>query len=588
MSYSTSTIGHLITDVNQKYFLPAIQRPYVWTSDQVVMLIDSLMKGYPISSFMFWAVDQELKQELRIYNFIENWQPGKHNPAASADGRDIVLVLDGQQRLTSLQIALRGSFSEKAKYKRRSNPDAWTEKTLYLDLLTDPEEPGEDEDIDLGISYGLRFHEHPPRNDYRHHWFRLGNILNHATKDELEALIARTLDELHHGVTPFQRDLVADTLQRLHDVIWVEENINYYTERAGSVDRVLDIFVRANDGGVKLSKSDLMMSMITSKWEEGSARDEVFGFVDHINKSLGVPNAINKDFVLKACLVLCGFDVKYNVSNFTTEAIRTIERNWTAIKDAIERTFRFLNGLGISKENLSSLNAALPITWYLFHLPGVTLMGSSQFDRQNARAVQRWLLNSLLMGVFAGTSDRTIARARDTLIAAQELGRAFPEEQLYDALAIGGRQTRLDERAIEELLDLKYKKSKTFLALSLLYDDLDWGGTSYHVDHIIPRADASRRVLMGMNLPEHRIQEILASVDRLGNLQLLPAPENLEKGSMSFRSWITSRSDAYKERHMISQKPDLWTAAQLPEFVQDRDRLIRKRLSERAMRQVAE
>jgi hypothetical protein len=444
MSYSTSTIGHLLADVNHRYFLPAIQRPYVWTADQVVMLIDSLMKGYPISSFMFWAVEEDLKKELRIYNFIEHWQPGKQNPVASTDGRNIILVLDGQQRLTSLQIALRGSFAEKAKYKRHSNPDAWTEKTLYLDLLTDAEEPGEEEDIDLGISYGLRFHAHTPRNDYRHHWFRLGDILNYASEEQLYALISRTLAELHQGVTPFQRDLVASTLRRLHEVIWIEENINYYTETAGSVDRVLDIFVRANDGGVKLSKSDLMMSMITSKWHEGSARDEVFGFVDHINKSLGVPNAINKDFVLKSCLVLCGFDVKYNVSNFTTEAIRTIERNWAAIKDAIERTFRFLNSLGISKENLSSLNAVLPITWYLFHLPGVTLRGSSEFDRQNARAVQRWLLNSLLMGVFAGTSDRTIARARDTLIAAQGMGRDFPEEQLYDALALGGRQTRLD------------------------------------------------------------------------------------------------------------------------------------------------
>jgi hypothetical protein len=374
----------------------------------------------------------------------------------------------------------------------------------------------------------------------------------------------------------------------LHEVIWIEENINYYTETAGSVDRVLDIFVRANDGGVKLSKSDLMMSMITSKWHEGSARDEVFGFVDHINKSLGVPNAINKDFVLKSCLVLCGFDVKYNVSNFTTEAIRTIERNWAAIKDAIERTFRFLNSLGISKENLSSLNAVLPITWYLFHLPGVTLRGSSEFDRQNARAVQRWLLNSLLMGVFAGTSDRTIARARDTLIAAQGMGRDFPEEQLYDALALGGRQTRLDERAIEELLELKYRKTKTFLALSLLYDDIDWGGTTYHVDHIIPQDHANRRVLMARNLPEHRIQEIIGAVDRLANLQLLPAQENMEKGAISFDAWITGRSDAYRDRHLISYKPDLWTAAQLPEFVQDRARLIRQRLSSKVGRETVE
>ena len=138
--------------------------------------------------------------------------------------------------------------------------------------------------------------------------------------------------------------------------------------------------------------------------------------------------------------------------------------------------------------------------------------------------------------------------------------------------------TRLNERAVEDLLGLEYGKPKTFLVLSLLYDDLDWGGTVYHVDHIIPQAHAARRVLMGMNLPEHRIREITGSVDRLGNLQLLSAQENLEKGPLPFESWITGRSDAYRERHLIEYTPDLWTAAMLPDFMCGRERLIRQRL----------
>ncbi len=578
MSYSTSTIGALLKEVNRRYFLPAIQRPYVWKAAQVSMLIDSLMKGYPISSFMFWSVDGALKEDMKIYSFIENWQPGMQNPPASSDGRDVILVLDGQQRLTSLQIALRGTFSEKVKYKRRSNPDAWSEKTLYLDLLKDPNDEDEEGETDLALSYGLRFHAHPPRNNYLHHWFRLGRILNYETESVLEDLVQETLADLHRGVTAYQREIATQTLRRLHRVIWTEEAINYYTETSSSLDRVLDIFVRANDSGAPLSKSDLMMSLITSKWERGSARDEVFGFVDHIKNGLGSPNKISKDFVLKSCLVLCGFDVKYNVSNFTNDAVSEIERQWPAIKNAIERTFLFLNQRGISEENLSSLNAVLPIAWYLFHLPDVTLRGSSIFDQQNARAVQRWLLNSLLMGVFAGTSDRTISLARATLKEAQQSGRSFPERQLYDALAVAGRQTRLDERAVEDLLELRYNRNKTFLVLSLLYRDLDWSGTTYHVDHIIPKALAQRRVLMARNLPEHRIQQIVSSVDRLGNLQLLPSHENLEKADMPFAAWITSRTDSYRGKHMISQKPDLWTETSLPEFVQDRERLIRDRL----------
>jgi len=578
MSYSTITIGKLLSEVNQQYFLPAFQRPYVWGPSQVITLIDSLLKGYPISSFMFWSIDEALKQELNIYSFIENWQPGMQNPPASVDGRDVVLVLDGQQRITSLLVALRGTFSEKTKNKRRSNPDAWNDKTLYLDLLKDPTDDHGDEDSDLGVSYGLRFHTHPPRNDYRHHWFRLGDILNYQTEAQLETLIEKELTSLHHGVTAYERELITTSLRRLHQVVWDDEVINYFTETSSSLDRVLDIFVRANDGGTKLSKSDLLMSMITSKWEKGSARDEVFGFVDYINKGLNSPNKITKDFVLKACLVLCGFDVKYNVSNFTSQSISDIERNWPAIKDSIERTFQFLNGLGITADNLTSLNAVLPIAWYLFHSPSVTLRGSSIFDQQNARGIQRWLVNSLLMGVFAGTSDRTISHARATLSSSIQTDRNFPEAQLYHALAIGGRLTRLDDRAVEDLFELGYGKPKTFLALSLLYNNLDWGGTVYHVDHIIPQARAARRVLMGMNIPEHKIREINAAVNRLGNLQLLPGQENLGKGDMPFEAWITSRSDGYREHHMIDDTPDLWTATMLPDFVRGRERLIRQRL----------
>ena len=567
MSYATITIGDLLADVNRRYFLPAIQRPYVWNADQVITLIDSLMKRYPVSSFMFWSVDEALKRELKIYSFVENWKPGMQNATASADGRDVTLVLDGQQRITSLLVALRGTFAEKAKYKRHSNSDAWTERTLYLDLLKDPAEEDEDADVELGVSYGLRFHALPPRNDHRHHWFRVGDMLNYRTEEKLQALIETTLARMHHGVTDYERDIVTSTLRRLHQVIWADEVINYYVETSPSVDRVLDIFVRANDGGTKLSKSDLLMSLITSRWENGSARDAVFGFVDHINDDLGHQNRINKDFVLKACLVLCDFDVKYSIANFTTQSITEIERNWPAIRDALERTFRFLNGLGIASDNLTSLNALLPIAWFLYHTPETTLRGTSEFDRHNARAIQRWLINSMLMGVFAGNSDRTISTARRTLKEASQLSRNFPEAQLYHALAIGGRMARLDERAVEEILDLTYNKPKTFLALSLLYDDVDWSGTVYHVDHIIPKAR-----------PEHRIREILSSVDRLGNLQLLPSQENLEKGDLPFESWITGRSDSYRARHLIAYTPDLWTASMLPEFVRSREKLIRERL----------
>ncbi len=321
MTYASATIGSVLDEVNRTYFLPAIQRPFVWSSHQVVTLFDSLMKGYPISSFMFWQVDQDTKREVRIYRFLEDYRPGQQNRAASPDGRNVVLVLDGQQRLTSLMIGLRGTFAEKTKHARVANPDAWTEKTLYIDLFKDSEGDVEEDEAEFGVTYGFHFHGTPPRSDHRHHWFKLGRILDYPTDRDLDRLLDETLGQIHRGATEYERGLAEATLRRLHAVIWREEQINFYTEKDQSVDRVLDIFVRANDGGTKLSKPDLLMSMITSKWPAGTAREEVFGFVDHINRSLALPNAATRDIVLKACLVLCDQDVRYSVSNFTSQVI---------------------------------------------------------------------------------------------------------------------------------------------------------------------------------------------------------------------------------------------------------------------------
>jgi Protein of unknown function DUF262/Protein of unknown function (DUF1524) len=582
MAYASATIGSIVNDVNRTYFLPAIQRPYVWTSSQITALFDSLLKGYPISSFMFWAVDEATKVELRCYKFLENYRTDARNEPTSAEGRSVVLVLDGQQRLTSMLIGLRGTFQEKAKGARASNLAAWSAKSLYLDLLKDPERSDDDDEGDLGITYGLAFHDRRPANNARHHWFKLGTILDYESEERLEALLTKIRSEFHDKTSPAERQMAEDTLRRLHRMIWKDQAVNFYTEMDQSPDRVLDIFVRANDGGTKLSKADLLMSMITSKWSSGSAREDIMGFVEHINRNLGAPNKINKDFLLKASLVLCDFDVTYNVRNFTTDVVAAIETNWSGIKRAVENTLRFLNRHGLVGENLGSLNSVLPLIYYFHNTPDFDFRGSSEFERVNAAAMHNWLLNSLLVGAFSGNSDQTIAIARvtirDHLRIAQE--REFPTKKLFDAMARSGRISQVDDRTIDELLDLQYGKPRTFIALSLLYDGLDWSGSNWHADHIVPQAHAQKSVLRGRNLPEHRIQELLDSVNRLGNLQLLRGDENIEKRDMPFRSWITGRNVDFYDQHMIPERLDLCDVIQLPEFVREREKLIRKRLKE--------
>jgi uncharacterized protein with ParB-like and HNH nuclease domain len=98
------------------------------------------MRGYPISSFLFWELKEKNRDKWDSYTFISKANHGgTHNEIANTNGvSQLTLVLDGQQRLTSLLLALKGTYNVKKKYKRVNNPDAWSKQQLYLDILKDP------------------------------------------------------------------------------------------------------------------------------------------------------------------------------------------------------------------------------------------------------------------------------------------------------------------------------------------------------------------------------------------------------------------------------------------------------------------
>jgi uncharacterized protein with ParB-like and HNH nuclease domain len=113
---------------SHRLLLPAIQREFIWDSDRIEWLFDSLLQGYPIGSFLFWKVqDQRDKENYRYYEFLRAYRQRyrTHNPEFNTAGHaDFDAVLDGQQRLTSIYIGLKGTYA----YKR---PRVWWEDSEY-------------------------------------------------------------------------------------------------------------------------------------------------------------------------------------------------------------------------------------------------------------------------------------------------------------------------------------------------------------------------------------------------------------------------------------------------------------------------
>lgn len=575
MSYRSEPIALAIDRMNRQYFLPAIQREFVWKPEQIVQLFDSIMRGYPISSFLFWELKPENRDKWQVYEFLEKAQHGgAHNQLASTDGvASMSLVLDGQQRLTSLMIGLRGTYTMKKKYKRWDNPEAWSHQKLHLDLLADPRlDSGEASDS--GIYYKFEFMEETPAPNSENHWFRIGRILDFDERQKFETFLDEKDEELtKQGLARVERKTFERNLDRLYKAVHEDEVIAHYTETDQDYDRVLDIFVRANEGGTKLSKSDLLLSMVTSSWEGVNARDEIFNFVDRVNAKLTRRNDFDKDFIMKSCLMLTDLPVAYKVQNFNNTNLTSIRQQWPSIKKAVEKGVDLANSFGIDRDNLTSANALIPIIYYLSKNPGVTFRGSTPFEVQNADRIRRWLIMALLNGVFGGTSDNMLRDIRASLQQMPGAGADFPVDAINVTIRKAGRSAEFDDYALEETLSLTYGQRQTFLALSLLYDDATWGTMAFHQDHIFAQNLFKPKELAASGRIDWNTKK-----DRLGNLCLLLASENIGKQDMPLEEWLNSRGPGFLKRHLIPEDTALWKFERFADFLEAREELMRRRL----------
>jgi hypothetical protein len=477
--------------------------------------------------------------------------------------------LDGQQRLTSVLVGLRGSYEAKKQFARVGH-QASVQK-LYLDLLRD----GYRAEDNSEPSYGFAFRENDLTSDRKAYWFEVGRILECPADIELGELVQATLDRVkaYRSVLPEQLELIATNLRRLHVVVFRETAILHYTETHSDQKRMLEIFVRANSGGKPLNKPDLLLSNLTVHWKERNAREEVKRFVDELNLSLntGCRNAkqvLHQDFVLKSCLVLLNLPIAYDLLSFNKDTCERILEEWDEIKVAITETVSVCNWFGLNGMNLTSANALIPVAYFIYRSRGTArLRADTESDARNATLVRRWLMLSLLNGVFSGSSDSMLHQVRDVLKRHSGPGNDFPIRDLDATVAKAKRISTSDPKAIERILAIEYKDPRCFLALTLLFDERGWGTIAHDVDHIFPQ-EAFKSLLK-----KNKDQK-----DCLANVTLLLQSENRAKKSMAFQNWIQTREPAFRQRHLIPEDRSLWQVDKFPYFLEERSRLIQERL----------
>jgi len=564
MSYESKSIRDAIEEVNRTYFLPAIQREFVWDSYRVEKLFDSVLGDYPISSFLFWKVREENKKDWVSYEFLRNFdKEDPHNIESDLSGvnKDIYLVLDGQQRLTALNIGLRGSY--RFFYYR------WRKTELYLNLL---KPLGRNEENPEELEYQFEFREtSQPDNDESEIWYKVGRILDFMDSEDAKDDIKNEICHLNDD----QRGNAKKLIGRLHARIHTYKLINYFEEKSQDYDKVVEVFIRANTGGKTLEYSDILLSTATAKWKVLNAREEIYNFTDEVNK-IGVGYNFGKDFILKACLYLTeDLPIQYKVGNFTRTNLEKIENNWENIKSGVEITIKLINKFGFSNKNITAAMALLPIAYYLIKLDKNNYVNSSDKKHvENQTLIQKWLILVLLKNSFGGSSDTTLNNLRAKLIPIIDYSE-FPFDILNKELGIGAS---FSEDEVDNLLCTNYKTKYSFLTLSILYPDRDWKDSSYHEDHIFPKSLFTTAKLKARGYSEGKIKEYQQHFNTVLNLQLLTDSENLEKNSIDFDSWVATRDNNFKKRHKIPVL-ESYNFDNFISFIEERAKILLNRLN---------
>ncbi|MEP2725842.1 DUF262 domain-containing protein [Roseibium sp.] len=526
------TIAAALEKIQRKsYVLPAIQREFVWKPEQIERLFDSLMQGYPFGTFLFWTVKPETSGNFKFYDFVLHYhqRDAAHCPELpTLHDQTVTAVLDGQQRLTALNIGLRGSMAMKLPSKWWTNPDAFPKRTLRLNLLASLE-PDED-----GIVYDFRFLDDAQvERSEEAFWYNVPDIMAVNDVTDLNDWLVDA------GLSGEQFKSAFRMLTKLYHVVKTNQLMYYYEEEAQDVERVLNIFIRLNSGGTILSYSDLLLSIAVAQWKKVDARSEIHSLVDEINR-IGTGFTLSQDFVLKAGLMLSDIaSVGFKVENFTQANMEKLESNWPQIRAALVRTVELAASFGLNGQTLRADSALLPIAYYLYHRKAPANYSVSNQFAADRETIHSWLIRSLLKasGIWGSGLDTLLTALREVI--QQKGNESFPARELEQVMDARGKSLTFSPAEVEDMLSLQYGDKRMFALLSMLFPFVNLRN-QFHMDHVFPISRFTTAKLRKAGVTEDKIEELARMANELPNLQLLEGTANTEKRDALPAKWLAT------------------------------------------------
>ena len=504
---------------NGKYVMPAFQRQYVWSMEQIEKLWDSILLDYPIATFLFWHVDESnVTSDTYFCNFLSEVTFDSRKQADSVNyeltsinlNNTNTAVLDGQQRLTSLFLSLLGEAYIRPKNARKKTGGRIITK-LLIELNKNKLSVAEEEYNSK--KYDIKFSEKVGRLSPTQ--FEIKNILDGKFQDE--TIRDKSIEEAIANVPADSKLYARDILNKLYKKIFEEKLIRYTEITDMKQDDALEMFVRFNSGGRPLRKAEITMSILEAYWP--SAKTE-FGkiLVDSYS-------GFDSDFIIRAALMLYGDVVKSNISKKTAEELKN---NWSAFKKALTDLETVLKGMKIEVSRFSSSwNVLLPIIYFIYYNP--------EYNK-NIDAIRAYLLRAVLFTYFQSGTTGKLQQMKSSI-------NSFDYEitiQMLDQM----NDLRVTDGKIEDVLNSEKGSKDAAEVLNYLTQDWTNKNYKYEQDHLHPdsRFDGSKPVSVSME----DWRSWRGNRNRLPNLHLLEGRSNGSKNDMRLIDYYNDMNNTQK------------------------------------------
>ncbi|MCG3418234.1 DUF262 domain-containing protein [Oceanobacillus jordanicus] len=518
-----------------KYVMPAFQRQFVWGTEQIEKLWDSILLDYPIATFLFWHVDDSnVSWDTYFCNFLSDVTFNSRKQADSVNyeltsidvKKTNMAVLDGQQRLTSLFLSLLGQAYIRPNYSRRKSGDKIVTKLL---IELNKNKISVDEEEYNSKKFDIKFSEKVGRLSPTQ--FELKSILDEKFQDKTTRESA--IEEAIVNVPADSKEYARNILQKLYIKIFVEKLVRYTEITNMKQDDALEMFVRFNSGGKALRKSEITMSILEAYWP--SAKKE-FGKI-LVDSYAG----FDTDFIIRSALMLYGDVVKSNINKKIAEDLKN---DWNGFKKALINLENLLKEMSIDVNRFSrSWNVLLPIIYYVYFNP--------DSYSKNFKDVRAYLLRAIFFTYFQSGTTGKLQQMKSNI-------NNFDYEitiEMLDQI----NDLRVTDGKIEDVLNSE--KGSRVGGEVLYYLNIEWTNKNfkYEQDHLHPDSRFSESKPVSVSVEDWKRWRSMRN--RLPNLHLLEGRSNGSKNDMRLVDYYNDMNDDQKttfyEQAMISPETSL-------------------------------